>query len=187
MKNLEFACPALWGDLRAVLLNIVRRDSHVSFASCFEVRPTTDRLGAFSLHSSDLVYRNFLLIGDIVLDWHVGTLGKPFPTFLDAHCNLESLHLQSDTPGVNPPFVHSVCVQLHHLDFKVINNVCMRYFSWKADYTWPPQRVWWRPRRLQHVAWCMRTDDDGCWLCPSMFPISVLRCYEHPSAIQLWA
>jgi hypothetical protein len=44
-----------------------------------------------------------LLIGDVVLDWHVGlnpAIGKPFRTFLDARRNLEPLHLQSHAPSV---------------------------------------------------------------------------------------
>jgi len=51
-----------------------------------------------------------LLIGDVVLDWHAGlnpALGKPFRTFLEAHCNLESLHLQSHAPSVASPSVLS--------------------------------------------------------------------------------
>jgi hypothetical protein len=51
-----------------------------------------------------------LLIGDVVLDWHAGlnpALGKPFRTFLDAHRNLESLHLQSHAPSVAAPSVLS--------------------------------------------------------------------------------
>ncbi|KAI0292701.1 hypothetical protein B0F90DRAFT_224866 [Multifurca ochricompacta] len=49
-----------------------------------------------------------LLIGDVVLDWHVGlnpALGRSFRTFLDAHRNLESLHLQSHAPSVAAPDV----------------------------------------------------------------------------------
>ena len=52
----------------------------------------------------------FLLIGDVVLDWHIGlnpALGKPFRTFLEAHRNLESLHLQSHAPSVASPSVLS--------------------------------------------------------------------------------
>jgi hypothetical protein len=52
-----------------------------------------DGLGAVSLHSSDLVYRNgsaLLLIGDNRIRL---ALGKSLCTFLDAHCNLESLYL----------------------------------------------------------------------------------------------
>jgi hypothetical protein len=51
-----------------------------------------------------------LLIGDVVLDWHIGlnpALGKPFRTFLEAHHNLESLHLQSHAPSVASPSVLS--------------------------------------------------------------------------------
>ena len=51
-----------------------------------------------------------LLIGDVVLDWHIGlnpALGKPFRTFLEAHCDLESLHLQSHAPSVASPSVLS--------------------------------------------------------------------------------
>ena len=51
-----------------------------------------------------------LLIGDVVLDWHMGlnpSLGKPFHTFLEAHRNLESLHLQSHAPSVSSPSVLS--------------------------------------------------------------------------------
>lgn len=51
-----------------------------------------------------------LLIGDVVLDWHIGlnpALGKPFRTFLEAHRNLESLHLQSHAPSVASPSVLS--------------------------------------------------------------------------------
>ncbi|KAH9168241.1 hypothetical protein EDB89DRAFT_2115384 [Lactarius sanguifluus] len=49
-----------------------------------------------------------LLIGDVVFDWHVGlntTLGRPFHAFLDAHRNLEALHLQSHAPSVSAPGV----------------------------------------------------------------------------------
>ncbi len=49
-----------------------------------------------------------LLIGDVVFDWHVGlntTLGRPFRSFLDAHRNLEALHLQSHAPSVAAPGV----------------------------------------------------------------------------------
>jgi hypothetical protein len=51
-----------------------------------------------------------LLIGDVVLDWHVGlnpALGNSFRTFLDAHRNLKSLHLQSHAPSVASPSVLS--------------------------------------------------------------------------------
>lgn len=51
-----------------------------------------------------------LFIGDVVLDWHIGlnpALGKPFRTFLEAHRNLESLHLQSHAPSVASPSVLS--------------------------------------------------------------------------------
>jgi hypothetical protein len=47
-----------------------------------------------------------LLIGDVVLDWHVGlnpARGRPFRIFLDAHRNLEALHLQSHAPSVAAP------------------------------------------------------------------------------------
>jgi hypothetical protein len=49
-----------------------------------------------------------LLIGDVVLDWHVGlnpALDRPFRSFLDAHRNLEALHLQSHAPSVAAPGV----------------------------------------------------------------------------------
>ncbi|KAI0249590.1 hypothetical protein BJV78DRAFT_1276096 [Lactifluus subvellereus] len=49
-----------------------------------------------------------LLIGDVVLDWHVElnpALGRPFRSFLDAHRNLEALHLQSHAPSVAAPGV----------------------------------------------------------------------------------
>ena len=45
-----------------------------------------------------------------VLDWHIGlnpALGNSSRTFLDAHRNLESLHLQSHAPGVASPSVLS--------------------------------------------------------------------------------
>lgn len=51
-----------------------------------------------------------VLIGDVVLDWHIGlnpALGKPFRAFLEAHRNLESLHLQSHAPSVASPSVLS--------------------------------------------------------------------------------
>jgi hypothetical protein len=51
-----------------------------------------------------------LLIGDVVLDWHAGlnpALEKPFRTFLEAHRDLESLHLQSHAPSVASPSVLS--------------------------------------------------------------------------------
>ena len=51
-----------------------------------------------------------LLIGDVVLDWHVGlnpALGNSFRTFLEAHRNLESLHLRSHAPSVSSPSVLS--------------------------------------------------------------------------------
>ncbi len=51
-----------------------------------------------------------LLIGDVVLDWHVElnpALSKPFRTFLEAHHNIESLHLQSHAPSVASPSVLS--------------------------------------------------------------------------------
>jgi len=51
-----------------------------------------------------------LLIGDVVLDWHVElnpALGKPFRTFLETHPNLESLHLQSHAPSVASPSILS--------------------------------------------------------------------------------
>jgi hypothetical protein len=54
-----------------------------------------------------------LLVGDVVLDWHVElnpALGRPFRTFLDAHRNLEALHLQSHAPSVAAP---SVLADLH--------------------------------------------------------------------------
>src|SRR5260370_32919969 len=47
-----------------------------------------------------------LLIGDVVLDWHVElnpALGKPFRTFLETHPNLKSLPLQGRAPTVAPP------------------------------------------------------------------------------------
>ncbi|KAI0299878.1 hypothetical protein BC826DRAFT_1183859 [Russula brevipes] len=47
-----------------------------------------------------------LLVGDVVFDWHVElnpALGRPFRTFLDAHRNLEALHLQSHAPSVAAP------------------------------------------------------------------------------------
>ncbi|KAI0286357.1 hypothetical protein BC826DRAFT_972643 [Russula brevipes] len=49
-----------------------------------------------------------LLVGDVVLDWHVElnpALGRPFRTFLDAHRNLEALHLRSHAPSVAAPGV----------------------------------------------------------------------------------
>jgi hypothetical protein len=49
-----------------------------------------------------------LLIGDVVLDWHIGlnpALGRPFRAFLNAHLNLEALHLQSHAPSVSAPTV----------------------------------------------------------------------------------
>ncbi|KAI0266985.1 hypothetical protein BC834DRAFT_923671 [Gloeopeniophorella convolvens] len=49
-----------------------------------------------------------LLVGDVVLDWHVGlnpALGKPFRTFLAAHRGIEALHLQSHAPSVAAPGV----------------------------------------------------------------------------------
>src|SRR6266478_4634458 len=51
-----------------------------------------------------------LLIGDVVLDWHVElnpALSKPFRTFLEAHHNIESLHLQCHAPSVASPPVLS--------------------------------------------------------------------------------
>ena len=51
-----------------------------------------------------------LLIGDVVLDWHVElnpASGRPFRTFLDAHRSLEALHLQSHAPSVAAPSVLS--------------------------------------------------------------------------------
>lgn len=51
-----------------------------------------------------------LLIGDIVLDWHVElnpASGRPFRTFLEAHRCLEVLHLQSHAPSVAAPSVLS--------------------------------------------------------------------------------
>jgi len=49
-----------------------------------------------------------LLIGDVVLDWHVGlhaALGRPLRAFLEAHGTLEALHLQSHAPSVASPGV----------------------------------------------------------------------------------
>lgn len=49
-----------------------------------------------------------LSIGDVVFDWHVGlnsTLDRPFRSFLDAHRNLEELHLRSHAPSVAAPGV----------------------------------------------------------------------------------
>lgn len=49
-----------------------------------------------------------LLIGDVVFDWHIGlnsTLDRPFRSFLNAHRNLEALHLQSHAPSVAAPGV----------------------------------------------------------------------------------
>ncbi|KAH9957334.1 hypothetical protein BC827DRAFT_1226337, partial [Russula dissimulans] len=55
-----------------------------------------------------------LLIGDVVLDWHAElnpALGqRPFRAFLEAHRDLEALHLQSHAPGVSAP---SVLSELH--------------------------------------------------------------------------
>jgi hypothetical protein len=48
-----------------------------------------------------------LLIGDVVFDWHVGTLERPFRSFLNAHLNLEALHLHSHAPSVAAPGVLS--------------------------------------------------------------------------------
>jgi hypothetical protein len=45
-----------------------------------------------------------LLIGDIVFDWHqIGALDKPFSAFLNAHRNLDALHLHSHAPSVAAP------------------------------------------------------------------------------------
>lgn len=45
-----------------------------------------------------------LLIGDIVFDWHnIGALDKPFGAFLNAHRNLDALHLHSHAPSVAAP------------------------------------------------------------------------------------
>jgi len=49
-----------------------------------------------------------LLIGDVVLDWHVElnpALGRPFRAFLEAHRTLEQLHLHSHAPSVAAPSV----------------------------------------------------------------------------------
>lgn len=49
-----------------------------------------------------------LLIGDVVLDWHVElnpALGRPFRAFLEAHSTLEQLHLHSHAPSVAAPSV----------------------------------------------------------------------------------
>jgi hypothetical protein len=54
-----------------------------------------------------------LLIGDVVLDWHVElnpALGRPFRAFLEAHRTLEQLHLHSHAPSVAAP---SVLTDLH--------------------------------------------------------------------------
>jgi hypothetical protein len=54
-----------------------------------------------------------LLIGDVVLDWHVElnpVLGRPFRAFLEAHRTLEHLHLHSHAPSVAAP---SVLADLH--------------------------------------------------------------------------
>lgn len=54
-----------------------------------------------------------LLIGDVVLDWHIElnpALGRPFRAFLEAHHDLEALHLQSHAPSVAAP---SVLADLH--------------------------------------------------------------------------
>jgi hypothetical protein len=54
-----------------------------------------------------------LLIGDVVLDWHIElnpALGRPFRTFLEAHRTLEALHLHSHTPSIAAP---SVLADLH--------------------------------------------------------------------------
>jgi hypothetical protein len=48
-----------------------------------------------------------LLLGDVVFDWHLGQLSpeRPFRVFLNAHRNLEELHLQSHAPSVAAPGV----------------------------------------------------------------------------------
>ncbi|KAI9457424.1 hypothetical protein F5148DRAFT_347802 [Russula earlei] len=54
-----------------------------------------------------------LLIGDVALDWDLEpspALGRPFRAFLEAHRNLEALHLRSHAPGVAAP---SVLAGLH--------------------------------------------------------------------------
>jgi|SRR5712671_3268487 len=52
-----------------------------------------------------------LLIGDVVLDWHAElnpAVGRrPFRVFLEAHRDLETLHLHSHVPGVAAPSAFS--------------------------------------------------------------------------------
>jgi hypothetical protein len=52
-----------------------------------------------------------LLLGDVVFDWHINLptpttpSERPFRAFLNAHRNLEALHLQSHAPSVAAPGV----------------------------------------------------------------------------------